>query len=113
MVSSGLSGITTAGCFTKQHKPERMTQTHADDLVATMDNRLQPIRWIGQRRISERGDDVTYVHMAFDQHAVIFAEDTPSERRILASVARLHFSVSLSPQSTPKSLNYLVTKVAI
>ncbi|MBT8410739.1 MAG: Hint domain-containing protein, partial [Octadecabacter sp.] len=117
------------------------------DLVRTLDNGLQPIRWIGKRRISGLGDmapvriragalgnyrdlfvspqhrmlihdwrseiyfgepqmfvaakhlindktitrtpcsDVTYVHMTFDRHEVIFAEGAPSESLHLGSVA--------------------------
>ncbi|WP_158454109.1 Hint domain-containing protein [Octadecabacter temperatus] len=109
------------------------------DLVRTMDNGFQPIRWIGNRKISGRADmapiliragalgnyrnlyvspqhrmlvndwrsemyfgepqvfvaakhltndstirsapcdEVTYVHMSFDQHEVIYAEGIPSE----------------------------------
>ena len=109
------------------------------DLVRTMNNGLQPIRWIGKRRISGLADmapilfragalgnyrdlrvspqhrmlvsdwrseiyfaetqvfvaakhltndstirrvpcdEITYVHMSFDQHEVIFAEGVPSE----------------------------------
>ena len=117
------------------------------DLVRTLDNGLQPIRWIGQRRISGIGDmapvriragalgnyrdlfvspqhrmlihdwrsevyfgepqmfvaakhlindktitrtpcrDVTYVHMTFDKHEVIFAEGAPSESLHLGTMA--------------------------
>lgn len=116
------------------------------DLVKTMDNGLQPIRWIGQRTISGRAemapiliragalgnfrdlrvspqhrmllndwrsemyfgeeqvfsaakhlvndktitrapcDEVTYVHMSFDRHEVVFAEGCPSESLHLGAV---------------------------
>jgi hypothetical protein len=117
----------------------RIEDLHIGDLIVTADHGLQPLRWIGQRKVPGRGalapiriaagtignrrdlwvspqhrmllqgwqaelyfgaaqvlvaachlvndstirphpqDKVTYVHLAFDRHEVIFAEGCPSE----------------------------------
>ena len=139
--------FTTGTLIDTASGPRRIETLIPGDMIRTADHGLQPLRWIGQRRVPARGalapvriaagalgnqrallvspqhrmllqgwqaelhfgvpqvlvaalhlvndstirrqpqDSVTYVHLAFDRHEVIFAEGCPSESLHLGAEA--------------------------